>query len=391
MKTSEKSHKYRWQAAVFVLTAFMLGCNEFMVVGVISNIARSYHASLSAVGILVTMFALVYAFCTPIITTLTAKFSRFKLLMVLMLVFLVGNTLTALAPSLFWMFVSRIITAAVAGPILSLIMVFVTIVAPIDKRALLVAFVFAGFSIATIIGVPIGTAISTAFSWHASFWMISLITILVTILLYRLTPRHSRQVKGSIKSQLRLLGNSQIIIGALAIIAFFAAEYTFYTFIRPIITSVLGFSVNSLNLLLSLIGIMFVIGNACAGIVASRYGTKVLPLIALVLIVLLFGMRMAFSSSSWVGVLLLCLVCFVLALPASIIQVLFLDIAEKKHPEAINLASSLNPICSNLGVSIGSLTGSVSLAAISLDRIGYVGAVYALIALMTSLILAHKS
>ena len=98
--------KFRLQSVVFVLTAFLLGCNEFMVVGVISDIAKSYHASLSTVGFLVTSFAIIYAICTPLITTLTGKFDRFKVLMVLMLIFLIGNTLTAVAPNLFWLFVS---------------------------------------------------------------------------------------------------------------------------------------------------------------------------------------------------------------------------------------------------------------------------------------------
>ena len=105
----------------FILVAFMLGCNEFMVVGVLSDIARSYHVPLSTVGFLVTAFAGVYAISTPIITTLTSNWNRYKLLMLLMTVFFIGNTLTAMAPTLGWLLFARIITAAVAGTIISLI------------------------------------------------------------------------------------------------------------------------------------------------------------------------------------------------------------------------------------------------------------------------------
>lgn len=79
--------KYRLQSMVFVSVAFLLGCNEFMVVGVLSDIAKSYQASLSTVGLLVTSFAIIYAVCTPVITMLTSRFNRFKVLMALMLVF----------------------------------------------------------------------------------------------------------------------------------------------------------------------------------------------------------------------------------------------------------------------------------------------------------------
>lgn len=125
---------------------------EFMVVGVISNIAKSYHASLSTVGLLVTFFAITYAVCTPVLTTVTSKYNRFKVLMAMLVIFWIDNTMTALAPNLFWLFVARIITAAVAGVIISLILVFVSVIAPLEKRSILVAAVFSGFSTATIIG-----------------------------------------------------------------------------------------------------------------------------------------------------------------------------------------------------------------------------------------------
>lgn len=122
----------RTKTLAFILAAFMLGCNEFMVVGVLADIAKSYHVSLSAVGFLVTTFALIYAISTPIVTTLTSHFDRYYLLMALMAIFLVGNTLTALAPNLFWLFVSRIITASVAGALITTIYLFVNILTPFD-------------------------------------------------------------------------------------------------------------------------------------------------------------------------------------------------------------------------------------------------------------------
>lgn len=92
-------NKFRLQSIVFVLTAFMLGCNEFIMIGIISDIAHQFNVSIAVVGYLVTIFATVYAISTPLITIFTNRFSRFKTLMVLMLVFLIGNTATALAPT----------------------------------------------------------------------------------------------------------------------------------------------------------------------------------------------------------------------------------------------------------------------------------------------------
>ncbi|MRN07746.1 MFS transporter [Lactobacillus sp. 0.1XD8-4] len=375
--------KFRLQSIIFVLTAFLLGCNEFMVVGVISDIAKSYQASLSTVGFLVTSFAIIYAICTPVITTFTGKFDRFKVLMVLMGIFLIGNTLTAFAPNLFWLFVSRILTAAVAGAIISLILVFVSIIAPIEKRAMLVASTFAGFSIATIIGVPVGTAISNAFSWRDSFALISILTIIICGFLFWLVPRNSRQANASLSNQLRLLKDRRITLGIVVMIMLMAAEYTFYTYIRPIITNVLGFSATELTWLLGLIGITFIIGNTCAGVVANRFGITKLTLISCAVFICLMVMNLMFHFS-WLGIIVLCLICFILGMPGSILQVMFLNVADRDYPEAMNLASSLNPICTNIGVSVGSLTASISVNFVQISQIGYVGAIYALIAVFGS-------
>ena len=245
----------------FILVAFMLGCNEFMVVGVLSDIARSYHVPLSTVGFLVTAFAGVYAISTPIITTLTSNWNRYKLLMLLMTVFFIGNTLTAMAPTLGWLLFARIITAAVAGTIISLINLLVSIITPMDKRPMVLAWVGAGFSIASVIGVPLGTTIATLLSWHDSFWIISGLTLIVFALLAWLTPRDTPQVKGSILEQLALLKDHRVLLGIGITVAVLSLQYTFYTYVRPLITTVMGFSLTSLNWLLLLLGVMNIIGN----------------------------------------------------------------------------------------------------------------------------------
>lgn len=378
--------KYRLQSIVFVLTAFLLGCNEFMVVGVISNVAKSYHASLSTVGLLVTFFAITYAVCTPVLTTVTSKYNRFKVLMAMLVIFWIGNTMTALAPNLFWLFVARIITAAVAGVIISLILVFVSVIAPLEKRSMLVAAVFSGFSTATIIGMPVGTTISMLSSWHISFLVISVLTIIIGAALYWLVPRDSDQVTGSIKSQLRLMGDRRIVLGVVVMIALMAAEYTFYTYIRPIITDVLGYSTAQLNWLLGLIGVMFILGNTAAGIVSSHYGIAKMPQVSAACLILLLVMGLAFHLS-WMGIALLCLICFVLGMPGSILQVMFLNVADRDYPEAISLASSLNPICTNVGVSVGSLVASISVNFVPISQVGYIGAIFALIGVVGTMML----
>lgn len=364
----------------FILVAFMLGCNEFMVVGVLSDIARSYHVPLSTVGFLVTAFAGVYAISTPIITTLTSNWNRYKLLMLLMTVFFIGNTLTAMAPTLGWLLFARIITAAVAGTIISLINLLVSIITPMDKRPMVLAWVGAGFSIASVIGVPLGTTIATLLSWHDSFWIISGLTLIVFALLAWLTPRDTPQVKGSILEQLALLKDHRVLLGIGITVAVLSLQYTFYTYVRSLITTVMGFSLTSLNWLLLLLGVMSIIGNEIAGIVASHNGVQKLPIVFILMTILSLVLGIALGNKI-TGMLVLAALCVVVIIYGTTIQLVFISVAEKEYPQSLALATSLISIFANVGISLGSFTASTTVNFANLTMLGYVGAVYGLLAI----------
>lgn len=364
----------------FILVAFMLGCNEFMVVGVLSDIARSYHVPLSTVGFLVTAFAGVYAISTPIITTLTSNWNRYKLLMLLMTIFFIGNTLTAMAPTLGWLLFARIITAAVAGTIISLINLLVSIITPMDKRPMVLAWVGAGFSIASVIGVPLGTTIATLLSWHDSFWIISGLTLIVFVLLAWLTPRDTPQVKGSILEQLALLKDHRVLLGIGITVAVLSLQYTFYTYVRPLITTVMSFSLTSLNWLLLLLGVMSIIGNEIAGIVASHNGVQKLPIVFILMTILSLILGIALGNKI-TGMLVLAALCVVVIIYGTTIQLVFISVAEKEYPQSLALATSLISIFANVGISLGSFTASTTVNFASLTTLGYVGAVYGLLAI----------
>ena len=368
------------RSLTFILVAFMLGCNEFMVVGVLSDIARSYHVPLFTVGFLVTAFAGVYAISTPIITTLTSNWNRYNLLMLLMTVFFIGNTLTAMAPTLGWLLFARIITAAVAGTIISLINLLVSIITPMDKRPMVLAWVGAGFSIASVIGVPLGTTIATLLSWHDSFWIISGLTLIVFALLVWLTPRDTPQIKGSILEQLALLKDHRVLLGIGITMAVLSLQYTFYTYVRPLITTVMDFSLTSLNWLLLLLGVMSIIGNEIAGIVASHNGVQKLPFVFILMTILSLILGIVLGNKI-TGMLVLATLCVVVIIYGTTIQLVFISVAEKEYPQSLALATSLISIFANVGISLGSFTASTTVNFANLTMLGYVGAVYGLLAI----------
>lgn len=380
--------KYRLQSILFVFVAFMLGCNEYMIVGVLPDIAHQYHDSLSTLGLLVTVFALVYAIFTPIITSLANRWRRHHVLLVLMVVFFIGNTWTALASNFISMLFSRVLTATVAGAIISIVLVMASFVAPREKRASLVSWVFAGFSIASVIGIPIGTVISTTFSWHDSFWMISGLTIFVFVSLIWLVPKDTPQFKSTLSKQFTLLKDTRVLLGVVFIVTVCAADYTIYTYIRPLITNEMGFSNTWLNWLLFGMGIFFIIGNKFGGYIADNGGIHRLGgiYIAMTILYLLFGPLLSFK---WIAIIV-ALLCVAFSSYGSSTQLMFLDIAEKEYPQSLDLASSLNSIFANIGISLGSFTASQAVAFLPMRNLGYVGAVYGLAATILVLVLSKK-
>ena len=381
--------RYRLQSILFVFVAFMLGCNEYMIVGVLPDIAHQYHDSLSTLGLLVTVFALVYAIFTPIITSLANRWRRHHVLLALMVVFFIGNTWTALASNFISMLFSRVLTATVAGAIISIVLVMASFVAPREKRASLVSWVFAGFSIASVIGIPIGTVISTTFSWHDSFWMISGLTIFVFISLIWLVPKDTPQFKSTLSKQFTLLKDTRVLLGVIFIVTVCAADYTIYTYIRPLITNEMGFSNTWLNWLLFGMGIFFIIGNKFGGYIADNGGIHRLGgiYIAMTILYLLFGPLLSFK---WVAIIIVALLCVAFSSYGSSTQLMFLDIAEKEYPQSLDLASSLNSIFANIGISLGSFTASQAVAFLPMRNLGYVGAVYGLAATILVLVLSKK-
>ena len=387
-------NKYRIQAIVFVLVAFMLGCNEFMVVGILSDIAGHLHVSLALAGYLVTIFATTYAISTPFITVLTSKYSRYKTLLILMLIFLIGNTLSGLATNYWFMMGSRIISASVSGAIISLIMTFASSIAPREKRASLVSWIYAGFSIASVFGVPIGTTISTNYSWRYAFFMVSVVSIITFALLVVILPKHVDQVQGSIRNQLVLLKDPRIYVAVILVLFTAATFYAYYTYIRPMLTTVLGFSNQSLNWLLFGIGLISIVSNRFSGMLAERDGLKRMPkfyvLDIVILALLPFGLMNKLTGYGML--LILSLIVTLLNSPA---QIHFLNVAEKDYPQALVLASSLNSIFFNFGISLGSATASMLVAPVGVARISWGAAVYAAISLglmiLLNRIIAKKS
>lgn len=370
----------------FVLIAFMLGCNEFMVVGNLSLIASSFNVSLASISVLVSVFAWTYAILTPIITALTNKINRFTLLIVLLIIFMLGTLLTFAAPSYGWLVAGRILTASVAGVIESLMQAIAYQIANTQKQqSSMVSWVYTGFSVASILGLPIGTFIAEIWSWHISFLMVAVCTLVATIITAILVPKKIPYHGSGLKGQLIIFKDRRIWLGVVFCICVGATLYGYYTYIRELITQSLGLG-SFLTVILLAMGILNLLGTQWGGHLAEHDGMKrCLPYyFGMALILVFFPVLL---KNSWSGLLMLSAFAVLTALAASPAQIFFLNLATQEYPTAVSLTSSLNAVAYNIGVAIASLTAGQFLKVWGLGSLGYNSLIYCLIAIAALLLL----
>lgn len=383
-------HKFHILCTMFVLISFMLGCNEFMVVGNLTLIANTYHESLSQISFLVATFSWTYAIVTPFLAILTNHIHKYYLLIELMLVFLAGTILSSVAPSLNWLLLSRVITASVAGMLESLLSVIIYQLAHNPRqRSIGIAYIYTGFSLASVVGLPIGTLIASYWRWQAAFVMVAIVTIISTLIAFIVLPRDLPGGSGNYKDQLEILTDRQIWYGITFTIFAAASLYGYYTYIRPLIHQVLHFSSSGLSFVLLLLGIIDIFANQTSGRLAIKNGFKPLRFIYL-FDLLLLALFYPLMANQWTGLALLLALGFFIVLFGSPIQVFFLDQAYTKHPNAVLLTSTLYATFYNIGIALASMSAGHVVAFSGLKYLGWNAFVYCLITTILTFILAKS-
>jgi len=385
--------KFKFQSFLLILISFLLGFSEFIVVGILDDIATSFSIDVSTAGYLVTIFALSYAFSTPVVTTLIGQRRLQSVLLLLMSIFTIGNLVTALAPTYNILTISRIIVAIVSGSGISVIMAFGTYLAPMEKRAWLIAWIFSGFSIASVFGVPLGTLLSTQFGWRSAFFLITFLSFVLLFFIKMSLPGELRQANtgaNRFSDQLVIFKDRRIQLSALVTMFSIAGIYAVYTYLRPIFSTELNISPSLITLAFTAYGFMSLLSNQLSGKIAERHGLLTMPKVYIAEIFLL-GLLPLLLNIRWLGFLDLMLIGLAMYLINSPIQLHMIGIAEESYPQSMVLASSFNSIFSNIGIAIGSALGSQIADNIGMQALGPGGAVLAAITLVLMLMLNRKN
>lgn len=330
------------------VSAFGIGTTEFVIMGLLPQVAGSFDVPISTAGLLISGYALGIVVGAPVLTAAATRVPRKTVLLGLMTLFIAGNVLSALAPSYALLMVGRVVAALAHGAFFGIGAVVATgLVAP-ERRARAIALMFTGLTAANVLGVPMGTLVGQAFGWRATFWVVSVLGVVSLIGILALVPRDPEGRAPSLRRELEAFRDRQVWL-ALGVTALgFGGVFASFTYVAPMMTEVAGFADSAIAWLLVVFGLGLIVGNFAGGRLADRAlmpsTYAILASLAMVLVAFTFTAR--WQAGSAITIFLLGATGFA-AVPPLQTRVL------QKARRAPTLASASNIAAFNLGNAVG--------------------------------------
>ncbi|MGP8302273.1 MFS transporter [Streptomyces inhibens] len=340
------------------ISAFGIGTTEFVMMGLLPNVADDLGTSVPTAGYLVSAYALGVVIGAPLLTALGSRIPRKRMLVLLMGVFTVGNLASALAPTFGLLIAGRLLAGLPHGAFFGVGAVVAARLVREGRQARAVATMFLGLTIANIIGVPAATLLGQQLGWRSTFLIVAAIGLVAMASLARLIPPLPAEERSGLGRELRALGNRQVLLGLLTTVFGFAGIFAVYSYLASMMTEVTGFAAGSVPLVLALFGIGMTLGALAAGPLTDRalrptlYGS----LAALALVLTAFHFTAQVKWAALVTVVVIGAVGFLTTTP---LQMLVMN----KAQQAPTLAAASNQSAFNLANAGGAWVGGLALAA----------------------------
>ena len=367
------------------LSAFAIGTTEFVIMGLLPDVARELAVSIPRAGLLVSGYALGVAVGAPILAVVTSRLPSKAALQWLMGVFVVGNVLCAMAGDYRMLMIARVVTSFAHGSFFGIGAVVAASLVPREKQASAIALMFTGLTLANVLGVPFGTFIGQNFGWRTSFSIVAGLGVLSFAGIAALVPNRHGAGPIGLAREVRVLREPQVWLALAMTVLGFGGVFVVFTYIAPILESVTGFSPRAVTLVLVVFGAGLTLGNAVGGKLADR---ALMPSLMGILVVLALVMAV-FARTSHAPVLAV-LTVFVWGVAAfATVPPLQMRVVEKAR-HAPHLASTLNIGAFNVGNAGGAWLGGLAIShGYGLDALPYVAALVALAALALTWIAAR--
>ncbi|MDC9590664.1 MFS transporter [Xenorhabdus sp. XENO-10] len=373
-------------AAIWALAiaTFGIATTEFIVAGLLPEIAIEFSISIPTAGYMVTSYALGVFVGAPVLIILGGRIERKKMLSVLMILFIIGNALTTFSPTFYLAIIGRIVASLTHGAFMGIGAIIAAELVPENKRTTAIAFMFSGMTLANLVGIPLGTWIGKAISWRVTFAIITVIGIIALFGILKLLPKFDQKAPASIKKELLAFTNIHVLLAMGITVLGPAAFFTTITYIAPLMINIAGFSESAITWILLVLGLGFFFGNIVGGKLADK---AMRPLLYWTL-----GLQSFILFVFWLygdNQFIACLSIFLMAAcgfaTVSPIQRLVMDKAQEAG--APNLVSSVNIGFFNLGNAVGAWLGGVIIASnYGYTTLNLAGGLLALMALLLAVI-----
>jgi DHA1 family inner membrane transport protein len=342
------------------LAAFAFGTAEFVIAGVLPEVAAGLGVTVPVAGYLISGYAIGIAVGGPLLALATKKMRRKTLIILLGAVFVAGQAFSALAPNFELLMLARLLVSFVHGTYFGIAAIVAVSISPPHRKGFAVALVLAGLTVSNILGVPGGAAVGGYFGWRATFWAVGAVGLVATLAIALFLPAHAgdKTGSGSFLHEFKALGRQQVwtslMIAALCMIG----QYGLFTYIAPLLIEVTGMDSGTVPWILLLYGVGSTIGVFVGGRLADWNMMRSLTVILAAQVVLFiivhlvspYPFAMALLAAFWGGTN------FAFGSP---LQARILTWAS----DAPNLASALIPTAYNVGIAIGAILGAVLLEA----------------------------
>ncbi|MEV5053535.1 MFS transporter [Arthrobacter sp. LAR12-1-1.1] len=351
------------------LGGFGIGLTEFVIMGLLPQVAADFRVTEATAGWLISGYALAVVVGALGLTAAVTRFERKPVLAVLMVLFIAGNLVSALAPDYSMMMAGRIIAALSHGAFFGIgAVVAASMVAP-TKKAGAIAIMFTGLTAANVLGVPFGTMLGQAAGWRSTFWAITVIGVLALAGILALVPKTgSGDAAGSLRGELRAFRSGQVWLSILVTILGYGGMFGAFTYIAFTLTEVTGFSATTVPWLLILFGVGLFIGNTVGGKAADKNVDRTLLVVLAVLVVVLVVFALTAGNQPVTIASMVLLGGFGFAtVPGLQMRVM------KYASSAPTLASGANIGAFNVGNALGAWMGGVTITA----GLGYTSPIWA--------------
>ncbi len=357
------------------VAAFGIGTTEFIIMGLLPDLARDFAVSIPKAGTLVSAYALSVTIGSPLLVLALAKVDRKRALILLMCLFILGNTACALAPTFSLLLTARICTALMHGAFFGIGSIVAANVVPHEQRARAVAIMFSGLTLANVLGVPAGTALGQAYGWRAAFWAIVPIGLVAAAAVWSMVPhQHAEPVE--LRHELRSVARKEVLIVLSTSVLSSTSMFCVLTYITPILEVVTHVTPHGVTGVLVAFGAAITIGNLLGGVLTDRHGIAavVIGFVVLMALFLLFPWAELHAGTCIAAIFLWGMLHFAVGAP---LQTRVVDQAKG----AQNLASTLNQGAFNLGNALGATLGAgVLTAGFGYRNLAYASAAVALLA-----------